>query len=347
MKNIKYILSALMLAWVVMACEDEGKNTRLNINSPALLSFPENNTAYVLVEEDQDKPLAPITWSAADFGFEAATTYQVEVDKSDGDFSAPAVVSTTNELEAILTVGEFNSLLKLLDIEVGQAANLKIRVVASVNENVEEVISEPISISVVTFEALIVYPKIYVPGAHNGWDPSNEFTALYSKDFNDKYEGYIQFDANNLFKFTPAPNWDTDWGDDGADGSLDVKGANIEVAAAGYYKVNVDVAALTYSLEAQSWGVIGDATPGEWATDTDFTYDAANNVLTVTLDLVGGKQIKFRANDDWGVNYGDLEGDGILDTENDNNINIAESGNYTITLNFGNGPVYSYTLVKN
>jgi len=79
------------------------------------------------------------------------------------------------------------------------------------------------------------------------------------------------------------------------------------------------------------------------------TWDPANQVLTVTLDITadseGGRQIKFRANDDWALNYGDTDKNGTL-VAGGENIDVDSDGNYTITLDL-NGPVYRYTLVKN
>lgn len=82
-----------------------------------------------------------------------------------------------------------------------------------------------------------------------------------------------------------------------------------------------------YTYTAYRWGLIGDATPGGWDTDTDMTWDAANNVFTVTLNLVAGTY-KFRANDGWDVNYG---GDINALSAGGDNISVAEDGNYTVT----------------
>ena len=73
--------------------------------------------------------------------------------------------------------------------------------------------------------------------------------------------------------------------------------------------------------------IIGDAT-GSWADDKNMTWDAVNGVFTLTLDLVPG-EIKFRANDDWGYNFG---GDLADLSPGGSNIPVTEAGNYTITL---------------
>ena len=102
--------------------------------------------------------------------------------------------------------------------------------------------------------------------------------------------------------------------------------------------------ALTHTATRTNWGVLGDATPGGWDTDTDFTYDEASSTLKVTLDLNAG-EIKFRANDDWAINMGDTDANGDLQYDGDN-IAIGEAGNYTIELIL-NQARYLYKLTKN
>ncbi len=48
------------------------------------------------------------------------------------------------------------------------------------------------------------------------WSP-DKAPELSSVKSNDKYEGYVYMaNAGNMFKFTDGPNWDLNWGDDGA-----------------------------------------------------------------------------------------------------------------------------------
>jgi hypothetical protein len=188
------------------------------------------------------------------------------------------------------------------------------------------------------------YPLLYVPGNYQGWDPSKTSTVLASVNNDNKYEGYLNFpDPAAEFKFTTAPNWDVNYGDDGPDGTLDRNGANIVAADAGYYKINVDMDALTYTVLKTTWGVIGDATASGWDSDQNMTFDAATGLWTATLDLKVGS-IKFRANDDWGLNYGDDGPNGILEKDGAN-IAIATAGTYAITMKLG-APDYTYTVVR-
>ncbi|MGE5429310.1 MAG: SusF/SusE family outer membrane protein, partial [Methylococcaceae bacterium] len=107
-------------------------------------------------------------------------------------------------------------------------------------------------------------------------------------------------------------------------------GENIAVADEADYAITLDLShPNAYTYTANRWGLIGDATPGGWDSDQNMTWDATNQVFTITLDLTAAK-IKFRANDAWDINLG---GDINALTQNGADIAVAAAGNYTITLN--------------
>jgi hypothetical protein len=187
------------------------------------------------------------------------------------------------------------------------------------------------------------YPVIYAPGGYQGWNPATA-NQLASAAGDNTYEGYIFFpDDQKEFKFTLGPDWSNNLGDNGGDGSLEPNGANITIPEGGFYKVNVNLTTLTYTLLKTSWGLIGDATPGGWGSDQDMTYDAAENTWTITLGLTAGS-VKFRANDDWGLNYGDNGPDALLE-EGGANISIPGNGTYKITL-YLDRPDYTYSIER-
>jgi len=188
------------------------------------------------------------------------------------------------------------------------------------------------------------YPILYVPGSYQDWTVDNDSTVLASVNSDGNYEGYLYFaDANTQFKFTPQPNWDYDWGGNSADSTLVVRGDNIVAADPGYYKINVDTNAYTYALVKTDWGVIGDATAGGWDSDQNMEFDPVTGLWTARLDLVAGT-LKFRANDDWVINYGDTGADGIL-VQDGENIVIDQDGTYNITLDLG-APDYTYSIER-
>jgi hypothetical protein len=103
----------------------------------------------------------------------------------------------------------------------------------------------------------------------------------------------------------------------------------------------VDLTSLTYSLLKTDWGLIGSATPDGWNSDQDMTYDAASGAWTISLNLVGG-EVKFRANNDWGLNYGDNGADALLE-QGGANIAIPGNGFYVIKL-YLDKPDYTYSI---
>lgn len=185
---------------------------------------------------------------------------------------------------------------------------------------------------------------LYVPGGHQGWDPASAPT-LYNRNFDFKYDGFVNFPEDNTeFKFTVEPNWGKEYAD-GGDGTLAESGGNLKIEEAGFYKIIVDLSGspYTYTTTKTVWGVVGGATAGGWDTDTEMTYDAEAAIWSVTTDLTAG-EFKFRANNDWGLNYG---GDLNNLTSDGSNLSVPEDGNYTITVDFSNSEQFKGTIVKN
>ena len=103
---------------------------------------------------------------------------------------------------------------------------------------------------------------------------------------------------------------------------------------------------MTWSAKQHSWGVIGDATPGGWGTDTNMKYDNAAGVWKATIALTTGN-IKFRFNDDWGLNYGDDDTSNNILNQGGKDIPIATAGTYEIVFDNENedGSV-TYSITK-
>jgi len=186
-------------------------------------------------------------------------------------------------------------------------------------------------------------PQIYAPGEYQGWDPAAEGIEMYSTNGDGTFIGYFNFITKTEIRFTAGKNWNSYFGDNEGDGTLDIRGENIAINNAGLYKFTVDVNNLSYSIEPVTWGVIGSATLGGWDEDIDMTYNAAEGVLELNTNLSVG-EIKFRENDDWVVNLGDSDGDIVLEQEGEN-IVIETAGTYTIKL-YINEPNPTYSIER-
>jgi hypothetical protein len=249
-------------------------------------------------------------------------------------------------------VSDINNIILSWNRRVGDTVAVYYRVAASVSPTVI-VYSETKSRSFIAYESLINYPMVYVPGSYQGWSPGAENGRLFSYGFNSQYAGIIRLvDGTNPtveFKITPAPNWNNDWGGsltktgNNYSGTLVPRGSNFQVTA-GTYAFAVDVSTLTIALtKTDDWGIIGSAVPPyDWSRDVDMFYNGQRKMWEITADFRAG-EFKFRANNDWALNYGDNGADGTLEPGGAN-IALPSAGNYTIRFD----PVkLTYTIKKN
>jgi len=354
----KYYLSIIAAGLLVMgACEElpEGPflKSTANIVRPDITA-PAGGTSYTLTEATQNNVMTTFKWNAPDFGFQAAVTYTLQVTITN-DFKDANDLGVTNKTELEVLNSKMNTTLLILGAEPDVNATLKCRVKAVINPNVPVVYSDTVSLTVKPFEVVINYPKLYVPGSYQGWNPANEETVITSAKSDEKYEGFLYFpDANTEFKLLKVPAWEEantigDPDPSGTSGTLQIGswgGNNIKVSGGpGYFRIKANLNEATYEWVKTTWSVIGDATPGGWSSDTPMTYSTSEKVWTVTLNLTGGKAFKFRANNDWAINLGDTGGDKKLEYGGDN-IPVAADGNYTITLDLSK-TIYKYKIVKN
>lgn len=94
---------------------------------------------------------------------------------------------------------------------------------------------------------------------------------------------------------------------------------------------NLNIDGYNQTLGTQSdWGIVGSATANGWDGPDQEMFEISTDVYRLFVNLVEG-EIKFRFDEDWGVNYGDNEPDGTLDSGG-GNIAIGADGIYDITL---------------
>ncbi len=170
-------------------------------------------------------------------------------------------------------------------------------------------------------------PVLYMKGDANGW---NGYDYLAGDD-GVHFTGFMYLNQNG-FKFTTAPDWSgTGYG---ADFSTAPDADNIVMTEdPGYYKVDVDLSAKTYTLTPiTTIGIIGAATPGGWDKDTDLTYNVAERCWEIKdVELKTG-ECKFRANDDWAMQWG-YDGEKFVYSNNAPAVQfIPEAGTYDIKL---------------
>jgi len=179
--------------------------------------------------------------------------------------------------------------------------------------------------STMTYTAVATVWGVIGDASPQGWNDETPLT--YSPSLR-AWTGSVHLTAAS-FKFRANHNWDFNYGSTAGNATLDAGGSNIAVTVESDYAFTLDLSQPNaYTYTANRWGVIGDATPGGWGSDQNMTWDAANHVFTVTLDLIAGA-FKFRANDDWAVNYGGTDLNNL--TQGGDNIPVTVAGNYTLT----------------
>ncbi|TBN00902.1 hypothetical protein EYD45_13840 [Hyunsoonleella flava] len=183
-----------------------------------------------------------------------------------------------------------------------------------------------------------------VGGAYNEWGATPDFMLEYDQ-YSDVFRGIVTL-IDGEMKFRMNNDWGTNWGDDGANGTLEAGGANI-VVTAGIYIATVSLNDLTYTLEPIDyvWGLVGGAY-NEWGAtpDAQFSRDWSRPFDDIWIlndvTLLDG-EYKFRANNDWGTNYGDDGGDGVLELNGANLVTTA--GTYSFVLDFSDPANPTYT----
>ena len=164
-------------------------------------------------------------------------------------------------------------------------------------------------------------PILYMAGDANGW---KQIDVLNSED-GVNFKGYMYLNQKG-FKFCTQPNWDgTNYGGAFFGESED----NIMMTQeAGFYQVDVDLSAKTYTLTPFTIGIIGSATPKGWDGDTEMTYNPEERCWELkNVELTDG-EMKFRHTNDWNLNWG-----GPLDALVHDGDNIAvAAGTYDIKL---------------
>ncbi len=139
-------------------------------------------------------------------------------------------------------------------------------------------------------------------------------------------------------KFRANDSWDINWGGtDFPSGVGTQGGADIQIPAASKYIITFNKATGAYNFEEKvefnTIGIIGDATAGGWAEDTDLSKDPSNPNLWKKngVQLKDGSA-KFRANDAWTLNWGGTDFPTGIAVPNGDNIPV-DSGEYLITFN--------------
>lgn len=351
MKNLLKISTLALLLIAGVSCENDDQTIASASGGPELLT-PLDGSSYTLSPATATAEITTLVWNHADYSVQTEVNYDVEVALSGTDFATVVSAGSTTNRFLVWTHEALNAVALQAGLIPYSAGDLDVRIKSSLGSNSEMVAySNTITLTITPYTTDL--PQIAVPGNHQGWSPGTAPRLAASGFGQTDYEGYVALDGE--FKFV-GPNssgvydWgNDDWGDDGTfSGMLALTGESNCTATAGYYKINANTTTLAYTTTLTTWGVLGSATApvtgGDgWGTDANMTYNPTTKKWSIVINLVGGQEIKFRANDAWGLNYGDNGADASLE-EGGSNIAVPSTGDYLVELDLSNPRAYTYTL---
>lgn len=313
---------------------------------PPVLKNPASAPAVELLPENAEAVFEKFEWEPARYGVQVSTLYVIEID-NDEDFSSPQKLAETFSNSATVTVEAFNSAMLALGLPGFEESSVNLRVKSTINgyDAAEPLYSQAIQRAAIPYQTsecgnfcTIGLIGDATPG---GWDVDTDL-RLADPAKVDKYTWTttLFLTGDKSVKFRASDDWADNWGgNDFGSGTGTKDGPNISVPADGYYKVTFNDQSGDYTFTAVSApefttiGVIGDATPGGWDTDTDLVKDAVNpHVWTGTVSLTTGS-VKFRAENDWANNWGSDTAPSGIGIGNGPNIPVDVAGTYFVRFN--------------
>lgn len=335
MKIILNKILLLIVAATFLASCDKEEFTVLNPNAETTVSLSASDIVLDKGEAGQD--VLTVSWTDPDYGFDAGAEYKIVF--ASGDKSVTIVAGTN--LSKVFETVQLNKILLNLGLKDGTPTevSVQIQVILSAYHSFS---SNTSSFTATAFEDKLDLSTIWgVVGSAtvNGWDGPD--MPFYTTNIADVLVAYVTLTTGEI-KIRSNNSWTLNYGDNGLDGTLDQDGANIPVSA-GTYKITFNSSALTYTIEAYTWGLVGDATTNGWdGPDMPMAYDSFSDTWKAIVTLKTG-EMKFRFNNDWGLNYGDTGADGTLEN---GGANIAvTAGNYLVVLDLKN-LVYTITPIN-
>ena len=340
-KKIFIFLTFIGLIGLFASCEKDEIRVIMSSDPipPTLLTIPDLTLQRINATDTLVFVGTPV-----DPGFVASANYFLEACEAGNNFvDVVPIFSGTQDTLITITVSDLNGLLiKKIPANVASSIDFRIRAALVVDAGTGALGTgtDPLEYnSVVSTVSVTVFGLTSLDLIDSGMAQKIE-----SPNGDGVYNGIIKFDPANPFTLND-PITGTNYG--GSAGTLEVDGAGIAEADAGWYKLGVNTNTLAYTMDAFFIGLVGSATPNDWdSPDQKMDYDAATGTWSITLDLVDG-EFKFRLNDGWAWNLGGTE-DNLV--HNGDNV-AATAGNYTITLTITNDTVGSesgtFTIVKN
>lgn len=330
------------LSFYVEAADETGNSYKSEEVSMTVFSYGNYVSAVATpaseeVTLDINNPageLQLLTWEPARLGYNETVTYDVTVACGEGE--PVTVASGLTETSCTLTIDAWNEFFVKAGATEGGQSEVTFTVKAYSASCEEGLPSTSVTMKVTTYKA--TFPAYLTLKGTDKQIPQS--TAVKGW-----FECFVNFEKAATFTFADG-DANIEYGGDAqfvadakgnvvASGTLAEAGKAISVEA-GLYRVCADIKFKTFLLvKIESMGMIGSATPGEWAEETPMTYDAVANAFTVKVNLTNAGEYKYRANNDW--TYA-IDGDGNFADGTPNIVFDQATGEYNVTLDVSKHP---------
>lgn len=319
--------------------------TTYPVEAPIFESIADGDV-FVLTLDSNDAEAVNITWNdpILESSLSVDIDYVLEAAAPNTDFAMPIEGGTVKNMNAIsLTHAQLNAVAFQTGIPVDTAGNLEMRLKSTITDaasgSILERISTTVTINVTTYLTVLDLSTTWgvVGSAANNWGATPDL-PFFKTDTDGVLNAYVNL-IDGEFKFREDNDWANNYGSDSSTGGAITSGGGNITVSAGSYKIVLDLNNLTYTIENFSIGIVGGAY-NNWGATPDFMleYDQYSDVFRGLVTLIDG-EMKFRMNNDWGINYGDDGADGTLEL-NGSNI-VVTAGIYFATVNMKD---LTYTL---
>ena len=318
MKKIIFQLSVLFISLIfISSCSDNDPKYIAQAPDSGEFKVTTSLDSLVLHEAGAGAHTAvTFHWDSLVYNVSTPVTFTIQLDTLNGNFTSPLEEEVSvNKYQISFSDSILNKkFLNQLKLTPDVKNKLKVRIKANMAFGNMPVYSNVLTLKVTPYSVKKVVSFLYMPGDLSGsW--SDFSTKICSRNNDGKYEGYVNAVQWNNFKFTTQESFATGtvFGSDPT--SLNKLNDNTSAQwniwfdAGGYFLINADLNAMTWSKTAiTSFCVTGDFN-GWSLTANPMTYDAVNKVWTANCDISTiGYGVQIIANGDWGFKYGDNGG---------------------------------------
>lgn len=362
MKNkIFNIILALLTLFISFSCSDDRDPVLEQSNAKAAQFKSAPSGTYIVTESNLQNVFETFVISPPSYNINTEYIYQLEAAKAGTNFENPVNLGSSTNSEFIkINYSGINTVALKLGATNLVPFTIDVRIKSNIKNTTDYLYSSASTFTVVPFVAGPLYPykDLYLIGNATAatWDNNASNGNMYplekDKTNPNKYT-YTGYFTSGGFKMVEVKgSWEKQYGKGSSDGVLSTSGgsSDISVSTAGYYKLSVDINALTYSFvpvsnPSMSFNMISiiGTVNGNWNTDTDLTQSPFDShVWTAKNVTLASGVFKFRANYDWGNSWGEGQEFFGFGVNNGANIPLTTAWKYDVYFNDMTG---AYTLI--